>query len=139
MPFSSDNLLKELDQPGIIDWALELKNHREAFEFLMQAIQGDKLNENQFRNALHALFRIAFPENARPILQSFVELSSHKDVKVRSEAVQLAIGLVRVSRDLKEPLLLSDKQQESLQKAVANGLTPKVERLARSFFTTFNE
>src|SRR5215469_15640847 len=135
MPFSSDNLLRELDQPEIIDWALELKNRKEAFEFLMQAVQGEKLNKNQFRNALHALFRIALPENAPPVLQSFVDLSSHEDMKVRSEAVQLAIGLVRVSRNLKEPLLLSDMQKKSLQKALAKGLTAKVDSLARSFFT----
>jgi len=135
MPFSSDNLLKELDQPKIIDWALELKNRKEAIEFLMQAVQGDTLKKHQFRNALHALFRIAFPENATPVLQSFVDLSSHKDMRVRSEAVQLLIGLVRVSRDLKEPLLLSDTQEKVLQKALAKGLTPKVQSLARSFFT----
>src|SRR6266571_8479983 len=126
MPFSSENLLKQLDQPGTIDWVLELKNRREAFAFLMQAVKGDKLNQNQFRNALHALFRIAFPENATEVLQTFVDLSAHPDIAIRSEAVQLAIGLVRASTNLKTPLLFSDAQERSVREAVARGLTTKV-------------
>lgn len=134
MPFSSENLLRELDQPRIIDWALELKNRKEALEFLMEAVQGNKLNKNQFRNALHSLFRIAFPENASHVLQTFVDLSAHQNIRIRSDAVQLAIGLVRVSTNLRDPLLFSDAQEESLRKAVAKGLTPKVANLTRSFF-----
>lgn len=134
MPFSSGNLLRELDQPRIIDWALELKNRKEAFEFLMEAVLGNKLNKNQFRNALHSLFRIAFPENAAQVLQRFLDLSAHQNIRIRSDAVQLAIGLVRVSTNLRDPLLFSDAQEESLRKALAKGLTPKVASLTRSFF-----
>jgi hypothetical protein len=55
MPFSSENLLKQLDQPGTIDWAPELKIRKEAFEFMVQAIEGDQLNQKQFLNALHMI------------------------------------------------------------------------------------
>src|SRR5262245_37227312 len=44
--FSSENLLTELDQPRIIDWAVELKNRKDAFAFLMEAVRGDQLNLN---------------------------------------------------------------------------------------------
>ena len=136
MPFASSNLLKQLDQPGTIDWALELKNRKEAFAFLTQAVRGDQLNQNQFRNALHALFRIAFPENATEVLEIFVGLTDHPNVAVRSEAVQLAIGLLRTSTNLRTPLLFSEAQERSVREAMARGLTTKVEDLARQFFIT---
>jgi hypothetical protein len=134
MPFSSENLLKELDQPETIDWALELKNRREAFAFLTRAVRGHQLNQSQFRNALHMLFRMAFPENATEILQTFIDLSAHPDIEIRSEAVQLAIGLVRTSTYLKTPLLFSKAQEQLLRDATARGLTTKVEDVARGFF-----
>lgn len=135
MPFSPENLLKQLDQSKTIDWALELKNRREAFAFLTQAVRGDQLNQNQFHNALHALFRIAFPENASEVLQTFVDLSAHPDIAIRSEAVQLAIGLVRTSTNLKTPLLFSNAQEKLLRDSMALGLTTKVADLTRGFFT----
>lgn len=136
MTFSSENLLKQLDQPETIDWALELKNRKEALAFLMQAVRGNQLNENQFRNSLHALYRIAFPENTTEILQTFVDLSAHPDMAIRSYAVQLAIGLVRTSKNLRTPLIFSDSQEKSLREALARGLTPNVADLTRNFFTT---
>ena len=92
MPFSSENLLKDLDQRRIIDWSVELKNRKEALAFLMQSVHSNQLNQNQFRNALHALYRLAFPENTTEVLQMFVDLSAHRDMAIRSYAVQLAIG-----------------------------------------------
>lgn len=136
MPFSSENLLKQLDQPEIIRWAMELKNREEAFPFLTQAVRGDQLNHNQFLNALHMLYRMAFPEYANQVLQTFVDLSAHPNIAIRSEAVQLSIGLVRLSTNLKTPLLFSDAQEMSVREAMRRGLTTKVADLAMEFFAT---
>jgi|SRR6266850_2027246 len=135
MAFSSENLLKQLDRPEIIDWALELKNRKEAYTFLTQAVRGNKLNLNQFRNALHALFRIAFPENGPGVLQTFVDVAGDPNEAIRSEAVQVAIGLLRWSaNNQKTPVLLSVDQEDSLRRAMAQGLSPKVAKLAARYF-----
>jgi hypothetical protein len=134
MSFNSEKLLTELDQPRIIDWAVELKNRKDGFAFLMEAVRGDRLNHNQFLNALHMLFRMAFPENASEVLQTFVDLAAHPDITIRSEAVQLAIGLLRTSTNLKTPLLFSDAQETSVVQAMTRGLTMKVANLAQEFF-----
>ena len=133
MTFSSEKLLRELDQPRIIDWAVELKNRKDSFAFLMEAVRGDQLNHNQFLNALHMLYRMAFPENANDVLQTFVELAAGPDIAVRSVAVQLAIGLVRTSTHLRTPLVFSDAQEKSVRDSVARGLTAKVAKLAGKF------
>jgi hypothetical protein len=134
MAFSSENLLKQLDQPEIIRWALELKNRKESFAFLTQAVRDEQLNKNQFLNALHMLFRMAFPENATEVIQIFVDLTAHPEIAIRSEAVQLAIGLVRLSTNLKTPLFFSKAQEKSVREAMSRGLTTKVAGLAREFF-----
>jgi hypothetical protein len=135
MAFSSENLLKQLDKPEIIDWALELKHRKEAHAFLMLALRNGTLNINQTLNALHALFRIGYHEHGSEILQTFVELANHPDEAIRSEAVQLAIGLVRwASKWEGTPLALSDAQESALRQAVTRGLSPKVTELAREFF-----
>ena len=134
MSFNSEKLLTELNQPRIIDWAVELKNRKDGFAFLMEAVRGDRLNHNQFLNALHMLFRMAFPENASEVLQTFVDLAAHPDITIRSEAVQLAIGLLRTSTNLKTPLLFSDAQETSVVQAMTRGLTMKVANLAQEFF-----
>lgn len=134
MSFASEELLKQLDRPEIIRWAVELKNREEAFSFLTQAVRGDKLNHSQFINALHMLYRMAFPEYAKQVLETFVDLSSHPDLAIRSEAVQLAIGLVRLSTNLSTPLLFSAAQERSVREAVGRGLTTKVSALVREFF-----
>lgn len=135
MPFSSENLLKQLDNPEIIDWALELKHRHEAYAFLMEALRSGRLNLNQTLNGLHALFRIGYHEHGAQILQAFVEMAAHADERVRSEAVQLAIGLVRwASKWEQNPLALSDAQERSVREAMSRGLTTKVANLAREFF-----
>ena len=135
MPFSAENLLTQLDQSEIIDWALELKHRHEAYDFLKKALKGSDFNVSQTRNALHALFRIGYHERAPEILQTFVEFAAHPNVEIRSEAVQLAIGLARWSSKWeKAPLLLSEQQERALPKAIAEGVTPKVAGLAKDFF-----
>ena len=136
MSFNSEKLPTELDQPRIIDWAVELKNRKDGFAFLMEAVRGDRLNHNQFLNAVHMLFRMAFPENASEVLQTFIDLVAHPDITIRSEAVQLAIGLLRTSNstNLKTPLLFSDGQERAVRDAMSRGLTTKVADLAKRFF-----
>jgi hypothetical protein len=93
------------------------------------------LNANQTINALHALFKIRHHGNTPEVLQVFVELSCHLDQRVRSEAVQLAVGLVEFTRSRERvPMGLLDDQAKALGTALGNGgLTPKAAHLVRKF------
>lgn len=83
MLFSSDRLLNDLDSSRILDWSLELKCRKEAFEFLIHAVENNTLNYNQFLNALHLLYRMAFPEYSTRVLQTLVSASAHEDRRDR--------------------------------------------------------
>lgn len=134
MPLSEAKLLEELDQHAIINWAVELKNGKEAYEFLMRTIGSDALNVRQTLNALHALFKIRGHGDSKDLLQKYVDLFGHSVLSIRSEAVQLAIGLVRFSRRYdKEPLFLSEEQRLAVRSAMARGLTNKVSSVAAEF------
>lgn len=134
MPFSAENLLKQLDHAEIVDWAPELRNRKEALAFLTSALKHGQLNKNQSLNSLHAIFRIAFPENSANVLQTLVEATAFQDLRIRSEAVQFAIGVLRISATLGKPLRLTVSQKRALRDAMVRGLTKKVENLARRFF-----
>jgi len=141
MEFSSTNLLKQLDRPEIIDWASELSYYEEAYSFLKRALIDGRLNRNQTLNALHAMFRIGIPIHIDELLDLFAHMATHADRGIRSEAVHLAIGLVRfcnmsfVKLDgVQRPVVFSHEQDLLIRNAVARGLTPKVAQLARKFF-----
>jgi hypothetical protein len=134
------HLLMELDREHDRTrnfWATELKNGKDAYAFLMKAIGSGALNATQTMNALHALFRIRDHGSHSDVLQKFIDTAGHSNQEIRSEAVQLAIGLIRVSRLPEilnyEPLALSLSQTKALRKAMAQGLTPKAAKLASEF------
>lgn len=133
MAFSPDELLNELNGPAIIDWALELKFREEALVFLLDAVKGDLLNENQYRNALHMLYRMAFPENVDSVFQALIGAFSRSDMEIRSEAVQLAVGMVRLSKNLRQSVDFSPGQKKLLLSAVEQGLTEKVGKLVENY------
>jgi hypothetical protein len=136
MVFSPERLLKELDQPNPIEWSLELNYRKEAYAYLQAAVRANDLNPNQFRDALHALLLIAFPENVAGVLETFFDVSRSADIVIRSEAVRLALGIVRLSRKLREPVVLSQAQELALGDAMANGLTPHVADVANEYFAS---
>jgi len=137
MALSREKLLHQLDQEELVDWAPELKNGKEAYEFLTTVLGKGTLSVNQTRNGLHALFRIRTHGNNTEVLRRFLELATHPDLEIRSKAVQLAIGLVRYTlmTDVVgvSPIMLSEDQREVLRNALAAGLTPRVTEIAREF------
>jgi hypothetical protein len=137
MPFSSRNLLRELNQHGEFNWALELKNGKEAYAFLMSVVGGPELNVTQTRNGLIALFRIRDHGTGSEVLQKFVETSAHPNKRIRSKAVGLAIGLARFSAQCERvPVLLSASQERILREALLLGVTKKVEKFAEKYLST---
>lgn len=134
MSFSPDNLLQQLDQPEIIDWALELKNRDDSYCFLIQKLSGGQLNLNQTKNALHALFRIGYSEHGVDILKIFLMFANNSNKSIRSEAVQLAVGLIKWTLKWQQiPLLVSDEQMVMLRKSLELGLSVKVAKILGEF------
>lgn len=136
MIFSSDRLLQQLDSVEIIDWAVDLKYRDDAYAFLVQSLARRELNDNQTRNALHAIFRIGVPEHIDDVFNVFIEFADASSPEIRTEAVQLAIGFARwVTKWGKRPLVPNEQQKNILKGAVSRGVSSRVSKLAHEFFT----
>ncbi|HUB68500.1 MAG TPA: hypothetical protein VL981_13530 [Candidatus Methylacidiphilales bacterium] len=131
MSFHPEELFQSLDNPEVLRWVPQLKYGKPAYSAIVDALKNNKLNAVQTRNALHALFRIRLHGSSKEVLDTFVEFSQVSNVSIRSEAVQLAIGLVRFSQKVNDhPVAFSKEQIASLKHAVALGLKHDVHKLA---------
>lgn len=127
-------LLRKLDRRDIVSWVPEMKLGKTAYLHLMDALGVGALTENQSRNALHALFRLRGHGDEMELLRLYMNFVADARIQVRSEAVKLAIGLVKMRKVIKcddEILLPSDL--ELIHAALLRGLVPPVEELAKGF------
>ena len=136
MSFSSSHLLRQLDRPEPVHAVAPPENGRETYAFLIAMLGRPELNVNQNFNGVHVLFRIRSFGKREEVLDKFAELATHPKLEVRSEAFKMAVGLVKFSlMSERNPLILSERQEQNLRGAIQSGLTLKATRLARDFFT----
>ena len=129
-----DRLVAGLNRREIIDWLPEMKLGRPALDRIRSEIAGDRFTSNQLRNGMHALFRLREHGEEQEIFDLFVQLSASSEKQVRSEAVQLAIGLLRLQRvQPRRPLSATPVHFAALRRAIDLGVSSKVEALAREF------
>src|SRR5262245_32659867 len=94
-----DRLVSDLDREEIISWLPDMKLGRPAYDRIRTAVEHEALTTNQLRNAFHALFRLRSHATEQEVFDLFVRFTQHSDVIVRSEAMQLAIGVMRMHRE----------------------------------------
>lgn len=134
MSFTPDNLLKSLDSPELVHWVPEMKNGPDAYAYLKDALQRRALTTNQMKNSIHAIFRLRAHGSSFDVLNVLVGLTRDPELVVRSEAVQVAIGLVRFSAAMEKiPVLFSDQQIASIRSAVQAGVTPEVKKQVEEY------
>lgn len=127
-----DSLLRALDRRQIQDWIPELRLGKPAYDVLLQKLDDGSLTENQTRNALHALFRIRGFGDETIALRLFAKLAVDPREKVRTEAVKLVIGLLRL-RKAKE-LPIDEETRKAAHDGWRMGVEKSVSELAESFF-----
>ena len=133
-------LLRKLNRRNVVSWVPEMKLGKPAYLHLMQALRGGQVTDNQVRNALHALFRLRGYGDEVELLRLYINFVADNRIKVRSEAVKLTIGLVKMHKAMKrrgEILLLSDF--ESLRVALQRGIEKPVEELTKNFLGQASE
>jgi len=132
-----DRLLAQLDRKEIVDWVVEMKIGRPAYDHILAALQGGTLTTNQIRNALHALFRLRSHATDQEVFDIYVQFARHSIQAVRSYAVQLGVGLLRFHREYPlQPLTASPKDLATFRQAVEVGVEPRVAELVRDYLPT---
>ncbi len=129
-----DRLVSDLNRRQIIDWLPDMKLGRPAYDRIRTAVEREALTVNQLRNALHALFRLRDHATDQEVFDLFVRLTEHADERVRSEALQLAIGLIRFHHSYPiKPLVTSEQDAATFRRALTLGVSQKVAKLAHDY------
>ena len=132
MEYDLARLLPQLDQEEIITWLVEMKAGRPAYDFILAALDGGTLTAFQLRNGLHALWQLRGHASDQEVFDIYVRYCRHRIQIVRSEAVQLALGLWRFHRQYPlQSLTVSRQAFDTLRDAVEAGVSPRVADLAR--------
>ena len=127
-------LVRKLDRRDIVSWVPEMKLGKPAYLHLMGVMRKGELTENQTRNALHALFRLRGHGDETELLSLYLKFVADERIKVRSDAVKLVIGLVKMDKAMKRNReLLRAEDFRSLRSALDRGVEKPVEELARGF------
>jgi hypothetical protein len=129
-----NRLVSDLNRREIIDWLPDMKLGRPAYDRIRAAVEHEVLTVNQLRNGFHALFRLKDHATDQEVFDLFVRFTEHADERVRSEALQLAIGLIRFHRSYPmQPLVVSERDTDAFRRALALGVSQKVAALARDY------
>ncbi len=135
-----DKLVADLNRREIVSWLPDMKIGRPAYDHIRAALEGGKLTPNQLRNGMHALFRLRDHGEEQEVFDLFVRLSAHPEKKVRTEALQLAIGLLRLrAKYPRRSLAVSSEDHLAFRSAIARGVSPQVKELARVFLPEEDE
>ena len=138
MDYDLARLLPQLDQEEIITWLVEMKAGRPAYDFTLAAMDGGTLTAFQLRNGLHALFRLRSHASDQEVFDIFVRYAQHPIQIVRSEAVQLGLGLWQFHRQYPlQPLTVSRQAFDTFRHAVEVGVSPRVADLAHDTLRVF--
>ena len=128
-----NRLVADLNRREIIDWLPDMKLGRPAYDRIRAAVEHEALTVNQMRNAFHALFRLRSHATDQEVFDLLVRFTEHADERVRSEALQLAIGLIRFHSSYLQPVVVSERDTETFRRALAIGVSQKVTALARDY------
>jgi hypothetical protein len=132
-----ESLLRKLDRKALVDWVEEMRLGKAAYDHLLARVRDGGLSRNQTANALHALFRLRTHGSEQEVFDLCRTNASHSDRRVRSEAIKLLIGMVKL-HDLQPPF-----QPNACIDEINTGLTSGIERdvtnLAKEFVAQHGE
>jgi hypothetical protein len=126
-----ESLIRKLDRKVIVPWLPGMRLGRPVYNHLLGKVRANELNRNQTANALHALFRLRLHGSEEEIFALLLDFSRHPDKRVRSEAVDLLMRMVRVHKS-QSPFQPSTCMQE-IKEALELGLEHNVAFHAQRF------
>lgn len=125
------SLIRKLDRTQTLDWVEEMRLGKPAYDHLLASVRGAHLNRNQTANALHALFRLRPHGDEEEVFDLLRNHTSHSEIRVRSEAVKLLIGMMKL-HELQPPFSPTTCSAE-IKAAITSGLYHDVASLANDF------
>src|SRR6516165_1921291 len=125
-----ESLVRDLNRKIPITWVSGMRLGKAAYDYLITRIQTNHLTRHQIANGLIALFRLRMRGNEGELFTLLRKLATHKEVRVRNQAVSLLIGMMKLHK-LQSPTQLNTCIDE-INGALTLGLNPQVTSLVRT-------
>lgn len=138
MENSFNNLLNKLEENQIDPWLEEMKLGKPIYDQLFAAIGSGRLTQNQICNGLQVLFRLRHHSDENAYFNLLVNLANSDNKYIRSTAIKLLIGLLKLSRTPGHTVVdrINDPSIDALiRKASEMGLNDPIDRLAKEFLS----
>ena len=132
-PKQLKDIVRKLNRRNIVTWLPEMKWGKPVYEYLKVALVSDEVNVNQTLNIMHALFRLRFHGNSEEVMRLYLRFVGDDRLKVRSKAVQLAVGLSGLHAhypNLSVPL--KPENRSLIEAALSRGVDVQTAKFARN-------
>jgi hypothetical protein len=91
-----DTLVRKLDRKIDLHWVEEMRLGKRAYDHLVGRVRDKTLTRHQLTNALAALFRLRGHGSEEEVFALFRDHTIHPEIRVRTRAVTLVIGMMRL-------------------------------------------
>jgi hypothetical protein len=126
-----ETLVRKLDRKIDLTWVEEMRLGKPAYDHLIGCVRAKTLTRHQLTNTLVCLFKLRGHGSEEEVFALFRDHATHREIRVRSKAVGLTIGMIRMHR-LAPPFDLTSSINQ-IKSGMALGLYAPIAYLASDF------
>jgi len=126
-----DSLVRKLDRKIDLRWEEEMRLGKPVYDHLIACLRAKTLTRHQLTNALIALFRLRTHGSEEEVFALLRDHTTHGEIRVRSKAVSLLIGMMNLHR--LRPPFDRGSSIDQIKAGIALGLYTPVASLANDF------
>jgi hypothetical protein len=123
-----DSLVRKLDRKIDLHWVEEMRLGKPAYDHLIGCVRAKTLTRHQLTNALLCLFTLRAHGNEEEVFALLRDHAAHGEIRVRSKAVGLLVGMMKLHH-LRPPFDL-DSSVDQIKAGIELGLYAPVASLA---------
>jgi hypothetical protein len=129
-----NRLVQQLNRKGPVAWVPEMSLGEPAYAHLLGTLRRGALAANHTVNVMHALFRLRRHGSSEEVATELLRHAGRGDVKVRSAAVTLLVGLLKLGE-----LAPDDHYVAAIREACEAGLLHDARELADDYMSRVTE
>jgi hypothetical protein len=126
-----DSLVRKLDRKIDLRWVEEMRLGKPAYDHLIGCVRAKTLTRHQLTNALTGLFRLRGHGSEEEVFALLRDHTTHREIRVRSKAVGLLIGMMKLHR--LRPPYDQGSSIDQIKAGIALGLYTPIASLANDF------
>lgn len=126
-----DSLVLKLDRKIDLRWVEEMRLGKPAYDHLIGCVRAKTLKRHQLTNALICLFRLRGHRSEEELFALLRDHTTHRELRVRSKAVGLVIGMMRL-HGLRPPFD-QGSSIDQIKAGITLGLYAPIASLANEF------